>query len=101
MLVVTRLDRLARSTLHFCKIAETLKEKGDDLQVLDQSINTTDATGRLLFNMLGAIGQFETEIRAERQMEGIHKAKQRGVAFGRQKKLSDDDVQQLKEKRGQ
>lgn len=101
VLVISRLDRLARSTLHLCQIAETLKEKGVDLQVLDQSINTADATGRLLFNMLGAIGQFETEIRAERQMEGIHKAKQRGVAFGRQKKLSDDNVQQLKEKRGQ
>ena len=101
MLVVTRLDRLARSTLHLCQIAETLKEKDVDLQVLDQSINTADATGRLLFNMLGAIGQFETEIRAERQMEGIQKAKQRGVAFGRQKKLSDREVQQLKEKRGQ
>ena len=100
VLVVTRLDRLARSTLHLCQIAETLKEKDVDLQVLDQSINTGDATGRLLFNMLGAIGQFETEIRAERQMEGIHKAKQRGVSFGRQKKLSDDDVTQLKEKRG-
>ncbi len=92
-LVITRLDRLARSTLHLCQIAETLKEKGVDLQVLDQSINTADATGRLLFNMLGAIGQFETEIRAERQMEGIHKAKQRGVIFGRQKKLSDEDIQ--------
>ncbi len=101
VLVITRLDRLARSTLHLCQIAETLKEKGVDLQVLDQSINTADATGRLLFNMLGAIGQFETEIRAERQMEGIHKAKQRGVAFGRQKKLSDDEVMQLKEKREQ
>lgn len=101
VLVVTRLDRLARSTLHLCQIAETLKEKGVDLQVLDQSINTGDATGRLLFNMLGAIGQFETEIRAERQMEGIHKAKQRGVAFGRQKKLSGEDVEQLKEKRVQ
>jgi DNA invertase Pin-like site-specific DNA recombinase len=101
VLVVTRLDRLARSTLHLCQIAETLKEKGVDLQVLDQSINTADATGRLLFNMLGAIGQFETEIRAERQMEGINKAKQRGVAFGRQKKLSEKDVQELKDKRGQ
>ncbi len=100
MLVITRLDRLARSTLHLCQIAETLKEKGVDLQVLDQSINTADATGRLLFNMLGAIGQFETEIRAERQMEGIQKAKQRGVTFGRQKKLT-DDVQQLKEQRRQ
>ena len=101
VLVITRLDRLARSTLHLCQIAEALTQKGVDLQVLDQSINTADATGRLLFNMLGAIGQFETEIRAERQMEGIQKAKQRGVAFGRQKKLSDADIKQLKEKRGQ
>jgi len=101
VLVITRLDRLARSTLHLCQISETLKEKGVDLQVLDQSINTADATGRLLFNMLGAIGQFETEIRAERQMEGIQKAKQKGVVFGRQKKLSDNDVEQLKEKREQ
>ena len=100
-LVVTRLDRLARSTLHLCQIAETLDKKSVNLQVLDQSINTADATGRLLFNMLGAIGQFETEIRAERQMEGIHKAKQRGVVFGRQKKLSEQDVLQLKEKRKQ
>ncbi len=101
VLVITRLDRLARSTLHLCQIAETLKEKGVDLQVLDQNINTADATGRLLFNMLGAIGQFETEIRAERQMEGIHKAKQRGVSFGRQKRLSEIEVQKLKEQRGQ
>ena len=87
VLVVTRLDRLARSTLDLCQIAKKLEQKDVDLQVLDQSINTGDATGRLLFNMLGAIGQFETEIRAERQMEGIHKAKQRGVAFGRQKEI--------------
>ena len=53
-LVVTRLDRLARSTLHLCQIAETLREKQVNLQVLDQNINTSDATGRLLFNMLGA-----------------------------------------------
>jgi len=99
VLVVTRLDRLARSTLHLCQIAEALKDKGVDLQVLDQNINTGDATGRLLFNMLGAIGQFETEIRAERQMDGIQKAKERGVAFGRQKKLSDQDVLDLKDKR--
>lgn len=101
VLVITRLDRLARSTLHLCQIAETLKQKGVDLQVMDQNINTADATGRLLFNMLGAIGQFETEIRAERQMEGIHKAKQRGVTFGRQKKLSDQEIRDMKERREQ
>lgn len=68
---------------------------------MDQNINTADATGRLLFNMLGAIGQFETEIRAERQMEGIAKAKERGVAFGRKKQLTDEDVKALKAEREQ
>ena len=65
-LVVTRINRLARSTLDLCNIAKLLEEKGVNLKVLDQNIDTSDATGRLLFNMLGAIGQFETEIRAER-----------------------------------
>lgn len=63
-LVVTRLDRLARSTLHLCQLAEKLKRKGVNLQVIDQNIDTNNATGRLIFNMLGAIAQFETEIRA-------------------------------------
>ena len=81
-LVVTRLDRLARSTLHLCQIADQLRQKKVHLQVLDQNINTGDATGRLLFNMLGTIAQFETEIRAERQMDGIQKAKEKGVKFG-------------------
>jgi DNA invertase Pin-like site-specific DNA recombinase len=77
--VVTRLDRLARSTLHLCQIAADLERKQVNLQVLDQNININSATGRLLFNMLGAIAQFETEICAERQMDGIQKAKERGV----------------------
>jgi len=72
-LTVTRLGRLVRSTLHLCQIAADLERKQVNLQVLDQNIDTHDATGRLLFNMLGAIAQFETEIRAERQMDGIQK----------------------------
>ena len=99
VLVVTRLDRLARSTLHLCQIGETLKDKGVALHVLDQNIDTGDATGRLLFNMLGAIGQFETEIRAERQMDGIQRARMCGVAFGRSKKLSEVQVAQMRKKR--
>ncbi len=87
-LVISRLDRLARSTFHLCQIADDLKRKQVHLHVIDQNIDTSDATGRLLFNMLGAIAQFETEIRAERQMDGIEKAKQRGVQFGRSKKLT-------------
>ena len=98
-LVVTRLDRLARSTLHLCQIAEELDRKQVNLQVLDQHIDTSDATGRLLFNMLGAIAQFETEIRAERQMDGIQKAKKRGVQFGRKKTLTAEQIATLRQRR--
>jgi DNA invertase Pin-like site-specific DNA recombinase len=98
-LVVTRLDRLARSTLHLCQIAEELKRKEVHLQVLDQNINTGDATGRLLFNMLGAIAQFETEIRAERQLDGIQKAKERGVHFGRKRRLTKAQIVELQQRR--
>lgn len=98
-LIVTRLDRLARSTLHLCQIAAQLERKRVNLQVLDQNIATSDATGRLLFNMLGAIAQFETEIRAERQMDGIRKAKERGVIFGKRRKLTPAQVAELQNKR--
>ena len=100
-LVVTRLDRLARSTLHLCQIADQLKGKKVHLQVLDQNINTSDATGRLLFNMLSAIAQFETEIRAERQADGIQKAKALGVTFGRRKKLTTQQIAEMRQRRKQ
>ena len=101
MLVVTRLDRLARSTLHLCQIAAELERKQVNLQVLDQSIDTSNATGRLLFHMLGAIAQFETEIRAERQRDGIQKAKAQGVRFGQAKKLTPLQITELQNKRKQ
>lgn len=100
-LVVTRLDRLARSTLHLCQIADALHRQQVHLQVLDQHIDTNDATGRLLFHMLGAIAQFETEMRAERQMDGIQKAKERGVRFGRKKKLTPGQIAELQHRRAQ
>lgn len=100
-LVVTRLDRIARSTLHLCQIAAELERKRVDLRVLDQNINTADATGRLLFNMLGAIAQFETELRAERQKEGIQKAKERGVKFGKRKKLTSQQIAELQRRRNE
>ena len=100
-LVVTRLDRLARSTWHLCQIAEVLARKRVHLSVLDQSIDTSDATGRLLFHMLGAIAQFETELRAERQREGIQKAQARGIHFGRQKKLTLAQIADLRRQRSQ
>jgi DNA invertase Pin-like site-specific DNA recombinase len=100
-LVVTRLDRLARSTLHLCQIAEELQRKQVHLQVVDQQIHTNDATGRLLFHMLGAIAQFETELRAERQMDGIANAKARGVVFGRHKCLTPQQAAELQDRRQQ
>ena len=93
------MDRLGRSTLHVCEIAALLEKKKVVLKVLDQNINTGDATGRLLFNMLGAIAQFETEIRAERQMDGIQKAKNKGVSFGRRKSLTTEQIAELRHRR--
>jgi DNA invertase Pin-like site-specific DNA recombinase len=100
-LVVTRLDRLARSTLHLCQVADALERKQVNLTVLDQHIDTSDATGRLMFNMLGAIAQFEMELRAERQMDGIRKAKEQGVRFGRKKQLTREQIADLRHRRQQ
>jgi DNA invertase Pin-like site-specific DNA recombinase len=94
-LVITKLDRLARSTYHLTQIAEELKQKDVDLIVLDQNIDTSTPTGKLLFNMLASIAEFETEIRKERQMEGIAKAKEKGIRFGRKSKLQENEIKQL------
>lgn len=88
ILVITKLDRLARSILHLFKIVEVLERKQVALQVLDQQIDTSTSTGRLLFSMLGVIAQFEADLIKERQQEGIKKAKSKGVHFGRQKELN-------------
>ena len=82
-LVVTKLDRLARSVSHLVAIGERLEIKGVALKVLDQAIDTSTCTGRLMFNMLGAIAQFERELMLERQREGIAKAKAEGKYRGR------------------
>jgi DNA invertase Pin-like site-specific DNA recombinase len=76
--VCTRLDRLARSTRDLLHISETLEAKGVNLKVLEQPIDTTSAAGRLFFTILGAFGEFEASIRAERQREGIDAAKAKG-----------------------
>ena len=82
-LVVTKLDRLARSVSHLVVIGERLEAKGVALKVLDQAIDTSNSTGRLMFNMLGAIAQFERELMLERQREGVAKAKAEGKYKGR------------------
>ena len=95
-LMVTRLDRLARSTLHLCQIADRLARKGVHLQVLEQQVDTHTPTGRMLFGMLSVIAQFETELRAERQREGIAKAQRAGVHFGRTKALTPEQAAELR-----
>jgi DNA invertase Pin-like site-specific DNA recombinase len=82
-LVVTKLDRLARSVFHLVAIGERLERKGVSLKVLEQAIDTSTSTGRLMFNMLGAIAQFERELMLERQREGVAKAKADGKYKGR------------------
>jgi len=99
-LVITKLDRMARSVLDLAKIAELLKKKGVALKVLDQAIDTSTSEGRLMFSLLGAFAQFENDIRAERQFDGIAKAKEKGVTFGRKRALTPEQcvrIQTLRE----
>jgi len=98
-LVITKLDRLARSTLDLAKILDDLERRGIGFVVLDQDIDTTTPTGKLLFTMLAAIAEFETGLRAERQREGIDKAKNNGVKFGAKLKLSNIQMDEIVIKR--
>jgi len=82
-LVVTKLDRLARSTQHLLEIADQVKSKGAALYVLDLGADTGTATGKLMFTVVGAIATFERELMLERQREGIAKAKAEGKYKGR------------------
>ncbi len=83
VLVVTKLDRLARSVAHLLDVSTRLKAKGAALRILDLAIDTSTATGELLLTMVGAIAQFERAIMLERQREGIAKAKADGKYRGR------------------
>jgi DNA invertase Pin-like site-specific DNA recombinase len=82
-LIVTKLDRLARSTQHLLEIAERVKEKGADLSILNLGADTSTATGKLMFTIIGAIGCFERELMLERQHEGVQRARAEGKYKGR------------------
>lgn len=83
-LVVTRLDRLARSVIDLHQIIAQVTEKGAAFRVLQQSgIDTSTSTGKLTMAVLAAVAEFEADIRAERQRDGIEAAKARGVYKGR------------------
>jgi DNA invertase Pin-like site-specific DNA recombinase len=82
-LVVTKLDRLARSTPHLLQIADLVRRKKADLHILNLNIETSSATGKLLLTMIAAVATFEREMMLERQREGIAKAKSAGKYKGR------------------
>lgn len=85
VLVITRIDRLARSVADLEAIVDTLKHKGVSLCATEQAIDTSTPAGMAFFQMLGVFAQFETAIRRERQLEGIAKAKAKGVYKGRKR----------------
>ena len=82
-LVVTKLDRLARSVAHLVGILGQLEEKGVALRILSMGIDTATPTGKLMLTILGGVAEFEREIMLERQREGIAKAKAEGKYKGR------------------
>src|SRR5262245_49538405 len=99
VLVVTRLDRLARSLAHLSALDALLKQKEVTLQVLDQAIDTTTSHGKMLFGMLAVFAEFENDLRKERQLDGIRKAQARGVYLGGRPTLTPAQVLTLRAQR--
>ena len=98
-LVVWKLDRLARNMKDLLDIVEVIKAKGANLEILDQSIDTGTASGMAFLQMLGVFAEFETNLRKERQMAGIAKAKDRGAYKGRKPSLTTDQCNDIRTKR--
>ena len=96
-LVVTRVDRLARSVADLQDIIRELKAKKATLRATGQPIDTSTPAGKAFLDMLGVFAEFETNLRRERQMEGIAKAKARGVYAGRKSSIKREDVVRLLE----
>lgn len=99
-LIVTKLDRLARSARHLSELVDRLEVKGVSLRILNfggDPVDTRGAAGRLILNMFAAMAQFEREMMLERQREGIAKAKAEGKYKGRKPtaRAKTDDVLRL------
>lgn len=95
VLVITRLDRLGRSTKDLLMIVGDLEDKGVQLEVLEQSIDTSSAEGRLFFVMVAAFAEFEREIMRSRTMDGLAAARARGRLGGRKPKLSEKQIAEV------
>ena len=96
-LVITRIDRLARSVLDLQLIVKELSDKGVNLSATEQPISTKDATSKCFLDMLGVFAELETNLRKERQNEGILRAKQKGVYKGRKSSIDADRIIEMKQ----
>ena len=96
-LVFTRIDRLARSIRDLQNIVYELKNKGVTLSATEQPIDTRTSAGKAFLDMLGVFSEFETNLRKERQMEGVRKAKERGVYKGRGRTIDASKIYELKQ----
>ena len=95
-LMVTRIDRLARSIKDLQDIVHDLKQRGVALRATEQPIDTSTAAGKAFLDMLGVFAEFETNLRRERQMEGIAAAKAKGVYTGGQIKIDREEIRRLR-----
>lgn len=91
-LVVWKLDRLGRSTIHLLQLLDDLRQRGVDFQAITQGIDTTTAVGRMLYGQLAVFAEFEREQIRERTKAGMAAAKARGVHIGRPRKLTAKQV---------
>lgn len=96
-LVVTRVDRLARSIRDLQNIVYDLDKKGVTISATEQPIDTKTSAGKCFLDMLGVFGEFETNLRKERQLEGIAKAKEKGVYKGRKPSVDVEKVKELRD----
>ena len=92
VLVVWKLDRLGRSLAHLIQVTTRLEAEGIGFRSLSEAIDTTTASGRLLFHIMGAIAEFERSLISERTRAGMAAAKASGQHVGRKRKMDDDDA---------
>lgn len=95
-LVITKLDRLGRSLEDLMKLSKQLEDTGVDLVVLDQGIDTSTAVGRMFFQILGAIAEFEHALMSERTVDGLAAARARGRTGGQKPKLGPRQVTEVR-----
>ena len=89
---VTRLDRCSRSVKDLHTIIDHLQAKDVAFKATEQDLDTSTSAGRLMIGLLSIVSAFETDLRAERQADGIKSAQKRGVKFGAKLKFTNEDT---------